>query len=124
MNMRTETPCSFTKCDQVRPWSGESGVSTVGDLELRINGLSAIVDSMSHSTYGGRAAESSNQFDFIFEVRVKVEAVRWMLRVVEHFGAATSEYGLSTITRSVKDLEDIVYEELCDRHSGARSRKC
>ena len=96
----------------------------MGNMELRINGLAAIVDSMSHSAYGGPAAESSHPFDFMSELRVKVEAVRWMLRVIERSGGATSECGFSAITRLVKNLENNLYEELCDRHYGAHSRKC
>ena len=41
----------------------------MGNMELRINGLAAIVDSMSHSAYGGPAAESSHPFDFMSEWR-------------------------------------------------------
>jgi hypothetical protein len=46
-----------------------------------------------------------------------------MLQVVAHLSGAARANVLSTITRSVQDLEGIVYDELQSRHCEVSARK-
>ncbi len=94
----------------------------VRNMGLRVNGLVALLDDMSHRPYGDSPASSDEPCDFITGQRVKVEAVRWMLQVVEHLYGATRRNALSTITRSVQILEEAMYEELQRRHMAVNTR--
>jgi len=78
-----------------------------------------IRDSISNAPYRRDIAASNRSCNLVSELRVKVEAVRCMLQVVEHLSGVTRGDVLSTITRSVEDLEGIVYEELQSRRRDA-----
>lgn len=99
--------------------NGDSADQTVRNMGQRVNGLVALVDNISNAPYRRDTAASNRSCNLVSELRVKVEAVRCMLQVVEHLSGVTRGDVLSTITRSVEDLEGIVYEELQSRRRDA-----
>jgi hypothetical protein len=101
--------------------NGDSADQAVRNMGLRVSGLVALVDNISNAPYRRDIAASNRSCNLVSELRVKVEAVRCMLQVVEHLSGVTRGDVLSTITRSVEDLEGIVYEELQSRRRDARN---
>jgi hypothetical protein len=93
--------------------------AVVRNMGLRVNGLVALVDNISNAPHRRDTAASNRSCDLVSELRVKMEAVLCLLQVVEHLSGVTRGDVLSTITRSVEDLEEIVYEELQSRRRDA-----
>ena len=123
MNKRASTLASSTTRHPAQRWAGEIEDSVVRNMGLRVNGLVSLVDNMSHSAYRADIVKANQACDFISELRVKLEAVRCMLQVVAHLSGAARANVLATITRSVQDLEEIVYDELQSRHCEISARK-
>ncbi len=53
-------------------------------------------------------ADTPETCDPAYELQVKAEAARWMLRVAKHLNGPTREKVFSTVKRSLDDLEKIV----------------
>jgi hypothetical protein len=123
MNKRASTPAPRTTRHPAQRLVGEIEDSAVHNIGLRVNGLVSLVDNMSHSAYRADIAKANQACDFISELRVKLEAVRCMLQVVAHLSGAARANVLSTVTGSVQDLEEIVYDELQSRHFEVSARK-
>jgi len=123
MNKRASTLASSTTRHPAQRWAGEIEDSVVRNMGLRVNGLVSLVDNMSHSAYRADIVKANQACDFMSELRVKLEAVRCMLQVVAHLSGAARANVLATITRSVQDLEEIVYDELQSRHCEISARK-
>jgi hypothetical protein len=123
MNTRASTPAPRTTRHPAQRRTAEIEDSALRNMGQRVSGLVSLVDNMSHSAYRADIAKANQACDFIFELRVKLEAVRCMLQVVAHLSGAGRANVLSTITRSVQDLEGIVYDELQSRHCEVRARK-
>lgn len=123
MNKRASTLASSTTRHPAQRWAREIEDSVVRNMGLRVNGLVSLVDNMSHSAYRADIVKANQACDFISELRVKLEAVRCMLQVVAHLSGAARANVLATITRSVQDLEEIVYDELQSRHCEISARK-
>jgi hypothetical protein len=123
MNKRASTLASSTTRHPAQRWAREIEDSVVRNMGLRVNGLVSLVDNMSHSAYRADIVKANQACDFISELRVKLEAVRCMLQVVAHLSGAARANVLATITRSVQDLEEIVYDEMQSRHCEISARK-
>ena len=123
MNKRASTLASSTTRHPAQRWAGEIEDSVVRNMGLRVNGLVSLVDNMSHSAYRADIVKANQACDFMSELRVKLEAVRCMLQVVAHLSGAARANVLATITRSVQDLEEIVYDEMQSRHCEISARK-
>ena len=123
MNKRASTLASSTTHHPAQRWAREIEDSVVRNMGLRVNGLVSLVDNMSHSAYRADIVKANQACDFISELRVKLEAVRCMLQVVAHLSGAARANVLATITRSVQDLEEIVYDEMQSRHCEISARK-
>ena len=123
MNKRASTLASSTTRHPAQRWAREIEDSVVRNMGLRVNGLVSLVDNMSHSAYRADIVKANQACDFMSELRVKLEAVRCMLQVVAHLSGAARANVLATITRSVQDLEEIVYDELQSRHCEISARK-
>ena len=123
MNKRASTLASSTTRHPAQRWAREIEDSVVRNMGLRVNGLVSLVDNMSHSAYRADIVKANQACDFMSELRVKLEAVRCMLQVVAHLSGAARANVLATITRSVQDLEEIVYDEMQSRHCEISARK-
>jgi hypothetical protein len=78
------------------------------DLEVRLQNISGCLPNLNaHSELvpGNGAARA---FDPALDLRVKVEAVQWMLRVVKHVQAPARERILLTVNNSLEQLEEAV----------------
>jgi hypothetical protein len=77
-------------------------------LEPRIDGMSCMVEGLHAAPYYVAQAESGKLVDPVNDLRVKVEAVRWMLRIAKHLNGVAREMVMATVARSVNDLETVV----------------
>jgi hypothetical protein len=99
-------------------WDGNDEDLAVLGMRQRLNGIASLVDNISHAAHP-RVAAIPGSCDLVYELRVKVEAVRCMLQVVEHLSGATRQDVLSTVTKSVQDLEEVICEEMQARRKAA-----
>jgi hypothetical protein len=82
------------------------------DLNFRLNELSILVDklgSVPHRVWLGNAVQTCDRAQ---DLRVKVEAVCWMLRIAKHLNGVARELVMSTIDKSLDDLEGVVASEM------------
>jgi hypothetical protein len=77
-------------------------------LEPRIDNMTRMVEGLHAAPYYVVQAESGKLFDPVNDLRVKVEAVRWMLRIAKHLKGVAREMVMATVARSVSDLETTV----------------
>jgi hypothetical protein len=78
------------------------------ELEPRIDNMTRVVEGLHAAPYYVVQAESGKLFDPVNDLRVKVEAVRWMLRIAKHLNGVAREMVMATVARSVSDLETTV----------------
>lgn len=84
-----------------------------GDLNSRLDGLTVLVDQLDDPDRRDVSHEHTVQIcDRKQELRVKVEAVRWMLRIANHLKGVGREMVISTIGKSLADLESAVAPEI------------
>ena len=74
-------------------------------LEPRIDAMTHVVDGMRAAPYQVLRAGTMQICDPVNDLRVKVEAVRWMLRIAKHLNGVARELVMATVTKSVEDLE-------------------
>ncbi|HEY4740842.1 MAG TPA: hypothetical protein VIH76_09640 [Candidatus Acidoferrales bacterium] len=109
----------FRRQCPVPRWDGSDEDQALLNMRQRLSGLASLVDNISHSAHPREAAAVPGSCDFVYELRVKAEAVRCMLQVVEHLSGATRVDVLSTVTKSVQELEEVVCAELQARRKAA-----
>jgi len=91
--------------------SGEIGRPTetwrllAEQLEPRIESMSHAVDGLRVTPYQVLRGEKMQLCDPVNDLRVKVEAVRWMVRIGKHLNGVAREMVMATVTKSVEDLE-------------------
>ncbi len=94
---------------------GESRLTRAGDLvendlNLRLIELSNDVKHLgSAQVWFESTSRGSGR---VGDLRVKVEAARWMFRIAKHLKGATRELVISTLQRSLDDLESVVASEM------------
>jgi len=74
-------------------------------LEPRIDGMAHAVDGLQAAPYQVLRAGGMRICDPVNDLRVKVEAVRWMLRIARHLNGAAREMVMATVGKSVEDVE-------------------
>lgn len=77
-------------------------------LEPRINGMSHAVEGLRVAPYQVLRAGGMQICDPVNDLRVKVEAVRWMLRIAKHLNGVAREMVMGTVSKSVEDLEFVI----------------
>jgi hypothetical protein len=77
-------------------------------LEPRIDGMSHAVDGLQVAPCQVLRAGGMQICDPVNDLRVKVEAVRWMLRIAKHLNGAAREMVMGTVSKSVEDLEFVI----------------
>jgi hypothetical protein len=93
-------------------WRTPRGLASEKGVENRLQDLRNFVDALSaaaHPIWLINAARMSEAAD---ELRVKVEALDWMLRVARHFNGPNLGILLSAIEESLSDLEKAVESEM------------
>jgi hypothetical protein len=94
--------------------SGEIGRPTetwrllAEQLEPRIDGMSHMVEALRVAPYQVLRGEKMQLCDPVNELRIKVEAVRWMLRIAKHLNGVARSTVMGTVSKSVEDLELVV----------------
>lgn len=96
---------------------GESRLTQAGDLvendlNLRLIELKNDVNELGSAPYRVWVEDSGRGSVRVGDLRVKVEAARWMLRIAKHLNGATRELVISTLQRSLDDLESVVASEM------------
>lgn len=81
-------------------------------LEPRIHDMSRVVEGLHAAPYYVVQAEAAKESDAVNDLRVKVEAVRWMLRIAKHLNGVAREMVMATVARSVSDLENAVETQM------------
>jgi hypothetical protein len=74
-------------------------------LEPRIDDMSHAVDGLRVAPYQVLRAGAMQVCDPVNDLRVKVEAVRWMLRIARRLNGVAREMVMATVSKSVADLE-------------------
>jgi hypothetical protein len=74
-------------------------------LEPRIDNMSHAVDGMQVAPYQVLRKGTMQVCDPVNDLRVKVEAVRWMVRIAKRLNGVARELVMATVTKSVEDLE-------------------
>jgi hypothetical protein len=74
-------------------------------LEPRIESMSHVVDGMQAAPYQVLRAGTMQICDPVNDLRVKVEAVRWMVRIAKHLNGVAREMVMATVSKSVEDME-------------------
>ena len=74
-------------------------------LEPRIDAMTHVVEGMRAAPYQVLRGGTMQVCDPVNDLRVKVEAVRWMLRIAKHLNGVARELVMATVTKSVEDLE-------------------
>ncbi len=82
------------------------------ELEPRIDNMTQVVEGLHAAPYYVVQADSGKLFDPVNDLRVKVEAVRWMLRIAKHLNGVAREMVMATVARSVSDLETTVETQM------------
>jgi len=80
----------------------------VGELEARLEDLSERVPYFNGEPEHVSLKSGSRVFDPVLDLRVKVEAVRWMLRVAKHVQDPARERILIAVNSSLDQLERAV----------------
>ena len=96
---------------------GESRLTQAGDLvendlNLRLIELRNDVNKLGTAPYRVWLGDSGRGSVRVGDLGVKVEAARWMLRIAKHLNGATRELVISTLQRSLDDLESVVASEM------------
>jgi hypothetical protein len=82
----------------------------MGHLEARLQDLSERLPDFDGEPEIVSVKGKPHIFDPVLDLRVKVDAVRWMLRVVKHVQDPARERILLTVTNSLDQLERAVNE--------------
>jgi hypothetical protein len=77
-------------------------------LEPRIDSMSHTVEALQVAPYQVLRGDKMQLCDPVNELRIKVEAVRWMLRIGKHLNGAARSTVMGTVSKSVEDLELVV----------------
>ncbi len=77
-------------------------------LEPRIDSMSHAVEALKVAPYQVLRGDKMQLCDPVNELRIKVEAVRWMLRIGKHLNGAARATVMGTVSKSVEDLEMVV----------------
>ena len=78
------------------------------ELEARLQNISGCLPNLNADSELVPGNGAARAFDLALDLRVKVEAVQWMLRVVKHVQAPARERILLTINNSLEQLEEAV----------------
>jgi hypothetical protein len=78
------------------------------EVELRLQNLNERLDSVNAAAYLVRLKTGVHRFDPVLDLRVKVEAVRWMLRIAKHLNDHARETVFFTVMNSLEQLEKAV----------------
>jgi hypothetical protein len=81
-------------------------------LNSRLDELSVLVDQLDPDRHDVCHEHTAQICDRTQELRVKVEAMRWMIRIAKHLKGAGREMVISTIGKSLEDLESAVAPEI------------
>lgn len=80
----------------------------MGELEARLQNIGGCLPKLNANSELVSGDGAARAFDPALDLRVKVEAVQWMLRVVKHVQAPARERILLTINNSLEQLEEAV----------------
>lgn len=83
-------------------------------LEPRIEGLRREVEGMRVAPSYVWVGEQEELADPVEELRVKVEALRWMLRIAKHLNGVARDLVIGTVCRSAQELESAVRGRLAE----------
>lgn len=83
-----------------------------GDLNSRLDELTVLVDQLEPDRHDVCHEHTVQTCDRTQELRVKVEAVRWMIRIAKHIKGVGREMVISTIGKSLEDLESAIAPEI------------
>jgi len=87
------------------------------DLNFRLNKISSLVDKLGTVPYYVWLEKTVQTCDRAQDLRVKVEAVRWMLRIAKHLNSVAREKVMSTTDKTLDDLERVVASEMHARNA-------
>ncbi|MFY9531805.1 MAG: hypothetical protein WBC04_19250 [Candidatus Acidiferrales bacterium] len=93
-------------------WYTQNGHPVQNSVESRLQDLKDLVDALSAAEHPIWLANTARMCEAADELRVKVEALDWMLRVARHFNGPNLGILLSAIEKSLGDLEKAVESEM------------
>ncbi|HXY79185.1 MAG TPA: hypothetical protein VEI08_00970 [Candidatus Bathyarchaeia archaeon] len=82
--------------------------SALDALETRLQDIESHVQELKTSSPLPWPSSRARIFDAALDLRVKIDAVRWMLRVSKHLNGAAREQVILTIANSLAQLEKAV----------------
>src|SRR5579863_4321882 len=82
------------------------------DVENRLQELNQRIDNLSAASYLVWLKAGPHVFDPMLDLRVKVEAVRWMMRIAKHLKSSKRETVFLTIKNSLNHLEEAIDSEV------------
>jgi hypothetical protein len=93
-------------------WHTQRGHALQNRVETRLRDLKNLVDALSAAEHPIWLTNTARMCEAADELRVKVEALDWMLRVAKHFNGSNLGILLSAIEKSFADLEKAVESEM------------
>ena len=95
-----------------------SSRGTSDDLETRLQDLHDRLEGLDENVSLVWLKGKPHTFDAVLDLRVKIEAVRWMLRVAKHLENSAREKVFLTVGNSLNDLEQ-AFESQAQIHEQA-----
>jgi hypothetical protein len=92
----------------LQPAGARTQVPTFDDLESQLQGLENRIRELKVNSPLPWPTTREKIFDAALDLRVKADAVRWMLRVSKHLGGPARERVISTIANSRAQLEQAI----------------
>jgi hypothetical protein len=90
------------------------------EVEQRLQNLNERLTGMNAAPYLVRLRSGVHHFDRVLDLRVKAEAVRWMLRIAKHLNAPARETVFLTVMHSLEQLEKAVETGVALHETGVR----
>ena len=90
------------------------------EADDRLQNLNERLDNVNAASYLVRLKSGVHRFDPVLDLRIKVEAVRWMLRIAKHLNDHARETVFFTVMNSLDQLEKAVESGVSSHEAGVR----
>ena len=93
------------------------------EVEERLENLNDRLQNVNAASYLVWLKSGVHRFDPVLDLRVKVEAVRWMLRIAKHLNDGARETVFLTVMNSLDQLEKAVESGVGAHEAGVHGAK-
>jgi len=112
MNIQFEFPGPSETLSNSEGRSAAKDNALLEDFETRLQHLENRLQDLDVDSRLVFLKSGPHVFDAVLDLRVKVDAVRWMLRVARHLGDPERARVFATVANSIDQLEDALETEL------------